>query len=72
MLDAGEFTSAEALAKHVGLDASYVRRILKLACLAPAVVEAVLDGRPPDGLSLATLTADLPMDWVAQVEKLTT
>jgi len=70
MLDAGEVASAEALAQRIGVDASYVRRLLRLACLAPAVVEAVLDGCSPDGLSLATLTANLPLDWHSQAERL--
>jgi ParB-like chromosome segregation protein Spo0J len=70
MLDAGEVACAEELGKRVDVDASYVRRLLKLACLAPTVVEAVLDGCSPDGLSLATLTADLPLDWRTQAEKL--
>jgi hypothetical protein len=70
MLDTGEVASVAALAERAGLDASYVRRLLKLASLAPAVVEAVLTGRAPDGLSLAKLTRDLPPDWEAQLQQL--
>jgi hypothetical protein len=70
MLDAGEVASTAQLAERAGLDASYVRRLLKLASLAPAVVEAVLAGRAPDGVSLARLTRDLPPEWAAQTRQL--
>ncbi|MBI4606728.1 MAG: hypothetical protein HY721_32595 [Planctomycetes bacterium] len=46
-----------------------MRRILTLATLAPDivdVVEAILAGREPSGLSLERLTKGMPMEWEEQ------
>ncbi|MFO8011908.1 MAG: hypothetical protein R6X20_01245 [Phycisphaerae bacterium] len=69
-LDAGDVDSVEALATRLGVDGSYVRRILQLASLSPAVVEAVLDRGGLDGTSLTALTRDLPLDWQRQSDRL--
>jgi hypothetical protein len=42
------------------VDGSYVTRILKLTTLAPDIVEAIIDGEEPDGLSLAKLIRTFP------------
>jgi hypothetical protein len=56
------------IAKREGVDASYVRRLLSLALLAPEIVNAICDGREPSELSAEELTrrADLPLDWRQQ------
>jgi hypothetical protein len=41
-------------------------RVLRLTLLAPGVVEAILDGRQPDGLRLEDLLAGYPMAWATQ------
>ena len=38
-------------------------RILKLTTLAPDIVEALINGEEPNGLSLAKLTQTFPEDW---------
>ncbi|MFV3129555.1 hypothetical protein [Niveispirillum sp. KHB5.9] len=44
-----------------------VRRILRLAFLAPDITEAILRGGQPRELTLTVLTStDLPDDWQAQ------
>jgi hypothetical protein len=48
------------------VDGSYVNRILKLTTLAPDIVEAIINGEEPDGLSLAKLTRTFPEDWREQ------
>lgn len=47
---------------------SYVARILKLAFLDPAIVEAILDGRQPPDITIGrlTLAGDIPASWLAQ------
>jgi hypothetical protein len=69
-LDAGDVDSVEALAKRLGVGGSYVRRILQLASLSPTVVEAALKRGGLDGISLATLTRSLPLDWQRQADRL--
>jgi hypothetical protein len=49
----------------------YVTRILRLAYLAPDIIEAILAGRQPCELTLACLLmTELPLDWHAQREAL--
>jgi hypothetical protein len=46
---------------------SYVCRLLPLTCLAPNIVEAILDGRQPKGLRLAEMLGNWPMAWQEQL-----
>jgi hypothetical protein len=41
--------SITELAEQHGVTAAYVCRLLRLTCLAPKIVEAILDGRQPRG-----------------------
>ena len=50
------------------MDRSYASRIMRLNVLAPDIVEAILGGREPSGLSLAKLTQTLPILWHEQRE----
>ena len=68
MLDAGEVASVTELADRLNVDRSYASRILRLTLLAPDIVEAILAGREPSGLSLAKLTQTLPVLWHEQRE----
>lgn len=65
-IESGRYPSATALAEAMGLDRSYVRRILALASLAPDIVEAIVEGREPTGMSLDRLMTDVPMGWEEQ------
>jgi len=67
-LDAGEVASVTELAERLNVDRSYAARILRLNLLAPDIVEAILAGREPSGLSLANLTQTLPVLWDEQRE----
>ena len=65
-IENGEFGSVTELARHLDMDNSYVVRILKLTTLAPDIIEAILNGEEPSGLSLARLIRTFPMDWERQ------
>jgi hypothetical protein len=52
-----------------GVDNSYVARVLRLTLLAPDLIEAILEGTEPDGLSLEKLYR-LPDDWEEQRQTL--
>ncbi|RAI57553.1 hypothetical protein [Roseicella frigidaeris] len=45
MLEEGRYGSIRDLATGEGIDRAYVGRVLNLTLLAPALVEAILDGR---------------------------
>ena len=69
MLDSGECKSLSDLAAQLKLNRSYVRRILYLALLAPDIIEAIVTGGEPSGLSLEKLTKEMPEDWNRQRAK---
>jgi hypothetical protein len=66
MLDRGEVGSVDELARQLRRGPTYVARILCLTCLAPDIVEAILVGEEPDGMSLRSLSGNLPLDWDEQ------
>jgi len=66
MIETGAAKSNSDLARSLKLDQSYIARTIRLASLAPDIVEAVLDGQEPDGLSLWGLRRDVPMSWDEQ------
>jgi len=54
------------LAEQEGGTDAYVCRLLPLTCLAPDIVEAMLDGRQPKGLRLAEVLGNGPVAWEEQ------
>ena len=66
LLEHGRFRSINELADAVGVDRGYVGRLLNLTLLAPDLVEMILDGREPSGLSLRQLNRIMPLQWDEQ------
>jgi hypothetical protein len=66
MLETGELATIAELAEREGIAAPYLTRTMRLAQLAPDVVEAILDGRQPRQLTLEALRQPLPEAWDAQ------
>ncbi|NJO56773.1 MAG: hypothetical protein HC834_11125 [Rhodospirillales bacterium] len=66
MLESGEFATVQDLAKAEKINPSYIARILRLTLLAPDIVEAILDGRQPAEMTLATLMERFPVEWERQ------
>ncbi len=66
LLERGRFSSINELADAVGVDRGYVGRLLNLTLLAPDIVEMILDGREPSGLSLRQLNKIMPLQWDEQ------
>ena len=62
-LEEGRYGNVAALAEAVGLDPSYVRRMLNLTLLSPAMVERVLDGREGDEDALDRLVRGPGVVW---------
>ena len=57
MLDTGMYATLEELARAKGVNATYVRQILRLTLLAPEIVEAIPGGRRPAELQSDDLLA---------------
>ena len=65
LLDDGTYPSMSALAEKMGVDGRYAARLLDLTLLAPDILEALLNGTEPDGLSLEKLYR-APEAWGGQ------
>jgi hypothetical protein len=65
-IESGQAKSITDLAEQEGVTDAYVCRLLPLTCLAPAIVEAILDGRQPKGLSLAEVLGNGLLGWEEQ------
>ena len=65
-LESGEYTTLEELASANGVDRTYVGRLLKLTSLSPDLVEKILDGNEPPGVSLRQLRIGIPPLWSEQ------
>jgi hypothetical protein len=65
-IESGQFRSAAGLAADEKITDSFVARMLCLTLLAPDITEAILEGRQPKGLKLATLLRGMPFEWEEQ------
>jgi hypothetical protein len=65
-LDEGVYTSVSDIGDTENISKSYVSRILRLALLAPDIVEAILAGSTDQGIVVEKLKRPLPASWVEQ------
>jgi hypothetical protein len=63
LLDDGFYASVSDIGDAENISKSYVSRILRLALLAPEIVEAILAGRTDQGMMLEQLERPLPASW---------
>jgi hypothetical protein len=67
LLDSGQVANIRELAKSEGLEKMRVQKTLKMARLAPAIVERIARGQGPVGLSFEFFVRrPLPHDWTEQ------
>lgn len=66
MMESGEYASLTELAEAEKINRSYVSRVLRLTLLAPDIVEAILDGRQPEGVTLEAVMKAFPVAWGVQ------
>jgi len=62
--------SIEGIAEREGVGARYVRRLTRLAFLAPKIVEMIAAGSQPPDLTAEALAEriDLPLVWTSRNE----
>ena len=63
MLREGYYQSIEEIADAENINPSYVSRVLRMTLLAPEIVEAILSGRQPEGLTMARAMQPFPIEW---------
>jgi len=68
LVESGRYATVAEMAAAMGMDVSYVARILRLSLLAPDIAESIMRGDEPSGLSLARLL-DIPPYWPEQRTK---
>ena len=66
MLDDGLYASVSEIGDAENISKSYVSRILRLALLAPDIVEAILAGKTDQAFMLEKLERPLPASWEEQ------
>ncbi len=70
MLQGCRYAATSEIDAAERLDRGYLGRVLRLTLLAPAIVEAILDGRQPAALGLPRLLGAVPADWSGQRQAL--
>jgi hypothetical protein len=69
MLEEGRYASISEMAKAEGVERGYVGSLLRLTLLAPEMVEAILDGRQSEGVTLPKLMEPFPVEWRQQARE---
>jgi hypothetical protein len=70
MLDEGVYATVSEIGDAENISKSYVSRILRLALLAPDMVDAILEDKTDQMLLLEQLEWPLPVSWEEQREQL--
>lgn len=68
LLESGTYDTIEDIAATEKINASYVSRILRMTLLAPDIVEAILEGRQAETITLARLMKEVPAVWEEQLQ----
>ena len=66
LLETGVYGTIEEIAAAEKINPSYVSRLLRTTLLAPEIVEAILDGRQPEEVTLPGLLQGVAVEWEAQ------
>ena len=72
MMEAGRYGTIDELAAAEKINSSYVSRLLRLTLLSPDIVEAILDGRQTEGMTLPVLMEPFPVEWERQSQHIGT
>lgn len=66
LLERGDYASINDLAAAEKISPTYVGRVLRLTLLAPEIIEAIMAGRQPTGMTMAGLLVGFPVVWAEQ------
>ena len=70
LLTSGEANGTAEIAGREGLGRSYVVRVLRLAFLAPGIVQSLVQSRADASLRTLLAAADMPANWHQQADRL--
>ena len=66
LLDEGRYASISDMATAEKIERGYLGTLLRLTLLAPDMVEAILNGRQPERVTLPRLLEGVPVGWGEQ------
>ncbi|MCA3339454.1 MAG: hypothetical protein ACK530_02695 [Alphaproteobacteria bacterium] len=66
LLDEGRYASISEMATAEKIERGYLGTLLRLTLLAPDLVEAILNGRQPEWVTLPRLLEGVPVGWGEQ------
>ena len=67
MLETGRYATIGEIAAAEKINDSFVSRLLRLTLLSPAIVDAILEGRQPEGVTLPRLLEPFSVEWAGQL-----
>lgn len=71
LLDRGIVRSGTEIARKENMDLATVNEILRLTLLDPGIVESILRGRQPEGLTMNWFNSNpIPWEWQQQHQKI--
>ena len=70
LLDEGRYASISEMAAGEKIERGYLGTLLRLTLLAPDLVEAILNGRQPERVTLPRLLEGVPVGWGEQHDTL--
>jgi hypothetical protein len=63
LLDEGRYANISEMATGEKIERGYLGTLLRLTLLAPELVEAILNGRQPEEVTLLRLLEGVPVEW---------
>ena len=66
LLETGDFATIQEIAEAENINPSYISRLLRMTLLAPEIVEAILAGRQPEGLTMSRAIRPFALEWQRQ------
>ena len=66
LLETGDYATIDEIAEAENINPSYVSRVLRMTLLAPEIVETILAGKQPEGLTMARAMQPFPGEWSRQ------
>lgn len=69
LLETEDYGTIDEVAKAEKINPSYVSRMVRMTLLAPEIVEAILNGRQSEDLSLKDVMNPFPLCWASQQTK---
>ena len=66
LLETGHFATIQEIAEAENINSSYISRVLRMTLLAPEIVEAILAGRQPEGLTMSRAIRPFALEWQRQ------